>query len=63
MCALQHQPRFRDYLHLPLIDRATDAPREKLQSLCAIWRERHGPHSQPKKLNTQNNNVKNAINF
>ena len=30
-------------LPLPLIDRTTDAPREKLQSLCAIWGERHGP--------------------
>ena len=36
-------------LPLSLIDRAIDAPREKLQSLCAIWGERHGPHSQPKK--------------
>ena len=36
-------------LPLPLIDRATDAPREKLQSLRAIWEERNGPHSQPQK--------------
>ena len=36
-------------LPLPLIDRATDVPREKLQSLCAIWGERHDPYSQPEK--------------
>ena len=41
-------------LPLPLIDRATDAPREKLQSLCAIWGESHGPHSQPKKITHAN---------
>ena len=34
-------------LPLLLIDKATDASREKLQSLCVIWGEKHGSHSQP----------------
>ena len=40
-------------LPLPLIDRATDASRQKLQSLCVNSKERHGPHSQPKKVTSQ----------
>ena len=36
-------------LNLPVIDRATDAPRRKLQSLCAIWEKMHGPPLPTKK--------------